>query len=118
MAAFNGTSLQTSTEFYKVYANKTALSSDASFITTAKAAIEKDISTNLAGFKIDSEKTSEFSGSTAYVVTTSDNAEGVAVVEAAVYHPVSSGQNVFILVHAATGSTIDLNGLETQWQWK
>jgi hypothetical protein len=119
MAAFNGSSLETSSEFYKVYANKTTLSSENGFADVAKTAIEKDVKNNLVGFTIDSESLSQFSGSTAYVVKTSDSAHNIAVVEAAVYHPVGKGENVFVVVHALSGtSIIDLSSLESQWQWK
>jgi len=118
MAAYDGTSMETSSDLYKVYANKTSIASEAGFTNTAKAAIEKDIASNLPSFTIDSEKVSRFSGSTAYVVNTSDSAKDIALVEAAVYHPVDDGENVFILVHASGGKSTDLKALETQWQWR
>lgn len=117
MAAFNGTTLETSSNFYKVYADKTSLTSDTGFTDIAKAAIEKDVQTNLPGFSVKSEKVSQFSGSAAYIVTAIDEADGIIVVEEAIYHPVSNGENVFILVHATTGNSANLNDLEAAWQW-
>ncbi len=117
MAAFNGDSMDTSSELYKVYANKTGLTSEAGFTAMAKAAIEKDVQTTLPGFTIDSEAAGRFSGSTAYIVEASSASKNITVIEAAVYHPVSTGDNVFILVHATSGSTTNLDNLESQWQW-
>ncbi|HWB38862.1 MAG TPA: zinc ribbon domain-containing protein [Candidatus Saccharimonadales bacterium] len=117
MAAFNGASLTSSTNIYKIYANKSNVISDASFNTLAKQAIEKDVHTNLAGFKIVKEQATQFSGSTAYEVTAVDKSNGTAVLEAAVYHPTASGYNVFVIVHAIVGDTSDLQTLEGQWQW-
>lgn len=118
MAAFNGESMDTSSELYKVYANKTGLTSEAGFTAMAKAAIEKDVQTTLPGFTIDSEAAGRFSGSAAYIVEASSSEKNIAVVEAAVYHPVSTGDNVFIMVHATSGSTTNLDNLEAQWEWK
>lgn len=118
MSAYNGESLDTSTNAYKIYASKTQLTSASSFTALAKQALEKDIKNNLANFTVDSERVSGFAGSPAYTINVSDKKNNVAVVETAVYHPVKNGENVFILVHAINGSTADLQILESKWQWK
>lgn len=118
MSAFNGPTLSTSTNAYKVYANKADIADTNSFMSLAKQALEKDIESNLAGFKIDSQRVGTFAGSPAYFINVSDKEQGVAVVEAAVMHEVPNGENVFILVHAVNAEQADLNTLETQWQWQ
>lgn len=118
MSAYDGTSLDTSTNAYKVFANRTTLASNAAFAGLAKQAIDKDVATSLPGFTVDTAQAALFAGSPAYIVHVSDKAHNIAVVEAAVLHKTTSGNNVFILVHAMNGKTASLNILETQWQWK
>jgi hypothetical protein len=118
MAAFNGTTLETSTNAYKVYANTSQTATAANLALVAKPAIEKDIQTNLPSFTVTGEGAVEFAGSPAYAVNAADKAQGVSIVEAAVFHQVANGENLFILVHAANANSADLHGLETQWQWK
>jgi hypothetical protein len=118
MNAFNGQSLDSSTNAYKIYANKSQVSTASAFSTLAKAAIEKDVHSTLPTFTIDREQITTFAGSPAYAVYTSDPAHNIVLVEAAVLHKVASGPNIFVLVHAANGNNIDLSLLESQWQWK
>jgi hypothetical protein len=118
MTAFNGQNPDSSTDAYKVYATNNPALSVSGFTTLAKQAIEKDIQTSLPGFVIDNERVTGFAGSPAYAVTANNKSQGVAVIETAVYHPVKAGENVFIMVHATTGSSADLSILEAQWQWK
>ena len=118
MKAFNGATLDNSTNAYKVYANQSPAANAQNFTSLVKPALEKDVKNNLPGFAIDSEQVTEFAGSPAYSISTSNNTEGIALVEAAVLRQVNNGDNVFILVHAATGRTTDLSTLEAQWQWK
>ena len=118
MSAFNGATLDNSTNAYKVYANQAPAANAQNFTSLVKPALEKDVKNNLPGFAVDSERVAEFAGSPAYIVSTSNNAQGIALVEAAVLRQVNNGDNVFILVHAVTGRTTDLSTLEAQWQWK
>ncbi len=118
MNAYNGETLNTSTNAYKVYADKAQIETANAFLPVARNALEKDVANNLTGFKINSERVATFAGSPAYVVNASDQAHNVTVVEAAVLHKVGNGDNIFILVHATSGSTTDLDVLEAQWQWK
>ena len=118
MKAFNGQSLASSSDAYKIFANKAQIGNATTFATIAKQAIEKDIKNSLPGFVIDSQRLTTFAGSPAYVVNVSDPRHNIAAVEAAVLHQVGTGDNVFILVHATNGDTTDLRTLEAQWQWK
>jgi hypothetical protein len=118
MKAFNGTSLETSTNAYKIYANKSEITTTKAFNVLAKQAIEKDVAENLTGFNVNSQKESTFAGSPSYQFTLTDSAHNVALVEAAVFHQTPSGNNVFIIIHALNGKTVDLQTLEAQWQWK
>jgi hypothetical protein len=118
MSAFNGTTLDNSTNAYKVYADRSPIANAKNFTSLVKPALEKDVKNNLPGFAVDSEQVAQFAGSPAYIVSTSNNAQGIALVEAAVLRQVNNGDNIFILVHAASGRTTDLSTLEAQWQWK
>ncbi len=118
MSAFNGPTINSSTDAYKIYADSSEVESQAAFMTLAKQALEKDISVNLSGFAVDSQQVGHFAGSPAYFVTASDHTNNIAVIEAAVLHEVKGGQNVFILVHAINAERADLSIMEAQWQWK
>jgi RsiW-degrading membrane proteinase PrsW (M82 family) len=118
MSAYNGPTPGDSTNAYKVYADISAVANARNFTSIVKPALEKDVKNNLAGFNIDSEQVAQFAGSPAYIISTSNASQHVAVTEAAVLHKVDTGDNVFILVHAINGSTADLSTLEAQWQWK
>jgi hypothetical protein len=118
MNAFNGSTLDSSTDAYKVYADTTQTVNSRDYASVFKPALEKDIKNNLPGFTINTEMIGNFAGSPAYIVNTYDKAQGVAVVEAAVLHQAGPGENVFVLVHAVSGQAADLTTLEAQWQWK
>jgi hypothetical protein len=118
MQAFNGKTINSSTDLYKVYANQIASVSEANFESVSKEAIEKDIKNTLTGFTTDSEKLTTFAGSSAYLVRASDPASGVSVLEGSVLHKTKSGYNYFILVHATSTGKADFDQLEAQWQWK
>ncbi|HEY5442628.1 MAG TPA: hypothetical protein VIJ68_03755, partial [Candidatus Saccharimonadales bacterium] len=118
MEAFNGSTAETSTDAYKVYAATSQTISGANFLATAKPALEKDIQTNLPTFAVTSEGETKFAGSPAYTISALNSAQKVAVVEMAVFHQVTDGENFFILVHAVNANSANLNGLEAQWQWK
>lgn len=118
MKAFNGATINSSTDAYKIYADTSQIVNAGNYASIFKSALDKDVKDSLPGFTTDSEMATQFAGSPAYVVNTSDKVHGVAIVEAAVWHQVSTGNNIFILVHAVNGQSADLNTLEAQWQWK
>jgi hypothetical protein len=118
MSAFNGPTIGSSSNAYKVYADQSSIATPGNFDGLVKPAIEKDIKANLPSFTINSEQVTQFAGSPAYAVNSSNKALGVTVVEAAVLHRVGNGDNLFILVHAVNGSNTDLSTIEAQWQWK
>jgi len=118
MSAFNGETLDASTNAYKIYANHSNVTDANSFMSLAKQALEKDVATNLPTFTIDSQRVSRFAGSPAYIVSTSDKAHNFAVTEAVVMRKVRTGDNVFVILHANDGKSADLDILESQWRWK
>lgn len=118
MKAFNGISLDTSTNAYKIYSSKSEVTTTKAFNILAKKAIEKDVAENLAGFSVAGQNESTFAGSPSYQFTLMDSSHNIALVEAAVFHQTSSGNNVFIIIHALNGKTVDLQTLEAEWQWK
>jgi hypothetical protein len=118
MQAYNGKTLNSSSDLYKVYANQIASVSETNFESVSKEAIEKDMKNTLSGFTTDSEKLTTFAGSPAYMVRASDPASGVSVLEGSVLHKTKSGYNYFVLVHATSTGKADFDQLEAQWQWK
>ena len=118
MNAYNGQTLESSTKAYKVYSSQIAAVDLEAFNEFAKKAVQKDISTNLAGFTVESEGLTNFAGSPAYIAKTVDKSTGVAVTEAVVMHQVQAGSNIFVLVQASSKGGADMSTLEAQWQWK
>ena len=115
---FNGQSFSTSTNVYKIVATKAGTSDPGTFTQVAKQALDADVQDNLPGFAITSQGPSSFAGSLAYTVYASNKSQDTAVVETGVLHQTSSGYNVFDVLHAVNGSSINLQTLEAQWQWK
>jgi hypothetical protein len=115
---FNGQNFTDSTNIYKIVATKTDASDPGTFTTVAKQAIESDIQTNLPGFTITAQGPSSFAGSLAYTIYAADKSQDTVVVETGVLHQTSNGDNVFDILHAINGTNINLQSLETQWQWK
>ena len=118
MSAHNGRSLTSSTTAYKIYASKGAVQADDDFKKIAKKALHKDLAETLPDFEIDKQEDFIFAGSPAYAVYASNASKDVSVVEAAVFHETSAGQNIFILVNAVQNDKASLQTLEAQWQWK
>lgn len=116
MDAYNGTSVDDSTNVYKVYGTVSDVSSS-DFLGLSKQAIEKDITQTLPNFTINNEHAGSFAKSQTYFVTAS-NDSGVSVLEAITLHPTSSGDNFFVFVHATTGKEVNLNDLQAGWQWQ
>ncbi len=117
MNAFDGSTLDVSKSAYKVFATASAVS-PTGFTGLAKAALDRDISQSMPDYHITNETTTQFSGSPAYIVTTSNGA-GVSLLEAAVLHSGSaSGNNFYVIIYATTSGTASLHDLELGWQWK
>jgi hypothetical protein len=116
--AYNASSLATSSEIYKVLSSAAPTITTANFAKISKDAIEQDIRQNLPAFNITSEQSSHFAGSPAYTVNAADTASNVAVQETTVLHATAQGDNLFVLVHAVSGSKTDLGELEANWLWK
>lgn len=115
---FEGETIDLSNNVYKVYGNKVPTINETNFAEIAKEAIEKDISTTLPGFTVSGARYAQFAGSPAYIVNAEDAVNGIAVVEAAVFHESPEGYNLFSLVHATKAQTTNLKDLEDAWQWK
>jgi hypothetical protein len=118
IGAYNGKSLDTSTNAYKILATNSDIADVNTFMTTAKRLIEEDASKNLPGYTIDRQRVGSFAGSPAYIVNLSDKVNNLSIVQAAVMHRVGKGDNIFILVHANNGPEADLQILEAAWRWK
>jgi hypothetical protein len=118
MQAFNGRTFAASSDVYKIYASRSRATTVSGFNALAKKALETDVKTNLKGFTLAREQVTTFAGSPAYVVNAVDDVHHIAVIEAAVFHQSPTGENTFIILHANSGATSDLQVLESQWQWK
>jgi hypothetical protein len=118
MNAFNGTTLATSSNVYKVLISQDNGVTTTNFNGIAKKALEDDITENLPGFMITGEGSGTFSNSPAYYLTANDISDGVAVEEATVLHSSATGAGVYVLVHITFGTSTNLNTLDKSWQWK
>lgn len=118
MNAFNGKTIAASTNAYKVYASKSNINNVNDFNNLARGAVEQDMAKSAPDFKISTEKSSTFAGSPSYMIVASDPDGRVSVIESAVMHKVANGNNIFVIVHANNGPVVDLQILESQWQWK
>jgi flagellar hook-basal body complex protein FliE len=116
--AFNGQSFTTSTNIYKIVATKGGAIEPGTFSQLSKQAIDKDVADNLPGFNVTSEGPSSFAGSLAYSVYAVNKQQDTAVVETGVLRQTSNGYNVFDILHAINGASVNLQALEGQWQWK
>lgn len=117
--AYNGTSLDDSSNVYKVMATATALTSS-SFTSFSKQAIESDFSKNLPNFVITKQASTTFAGSPAYYIQASDTSDNAAIIEETVLlidNVPSNGDNFFDIIHAINGTTVDLSAIEPGWQW-
>lgn len=118
LSAYNANSLATSSDIYKVLSSSAPTLNKSNFARISKDALEQDIHQSLPGFSITSEHSSQFAGSPAYTINASDSATNVAVQETTVLHATAQGDNLFVLVHAISGSKTDLGELEANWLWK
>jgi hypothetical protein len=118
MDAYNGSSLEGSSNVYKVLTSVSNTITSANFTTIAQKAIQTDVAENLPGFVISGQGTGTFAGSQAYFVNAADASSGVAVEEAAVLHSSAAGPGLFVLVHITFGGSTNLSALERNWQWK
>jgi hypothetical protein len=118
MDAFNGSSLEASSNVYKVLATTSTTITSVNFSAIAKKALENDVAENLPGFTITSEGGGTFASSQAYFINAADSTSDVAVEEGAVMHSSAAGPELYILVHITFGTSANLSGLENNWQWK
>ncbi len=116
MNAYNGATFVLSTEAYKVYATKSTYTREG-FAGLVKQVIEKDVRTSLPDYTIVRQGPTIFSASPAYSVTAT-NGQGVSVIQTAVFHETTNGDNFFVIVHAVLGSEATLHDLQLGWQWK
>lgn len=118
MAAFNKDTFANSTEGYKVYAQSSQVVNEANVAEFGKSAIEKDLQTNLSGYKTVSSDAIRFAGSPGYAVKAENPKDGISIVEAVVFHETDNGKNLFVIVHADSLVKADLAKLEKDWRWK
>jgi hypothetical protein len=120
MNAYNGTTFQNSSNVYKVVASQSSTINTGNFASDSKQAINQDLAKNLAAFKVFNQSSGQFDGSPAYYVQAYDSSANVAVIEEAILHDSSTSQNndnVFVIVHATGGQNVNLQSLESTWQW-
>jgi uncharacterized Zn finger protein (UPF0148 family) len=118
MNAYNGASVSSSTDIYKVLTNHVSGLNQSNFAALTKKAIESDISKNLPGFNIFSESATQFAGDRAYYVQATDSVQNVAIIEEGILSSSkSSPDNLFVIVHVTEGSSTSLSNLQNTWQW-
>jgi hypothetical protein len=118
MNAYNGNTLTTSTDIYKVLTNSVPGLDQSNFSDATKKALIGDIAKNLPGFKVINQSSTTFAGDVAYYAQAYDANQNVSVIEEGVFNNSSkSKNNYFVLVHVNNGLTSTLNGLEKNWQW-
>ncbi|HEY4964269.1 MAG TPA: zinc ribbon domain-containing protein [Candidatus Saccharimonadales bacterium] len=118
MNAYNGTTISTSTDIYKVLTNSVPGLNQSNFGPATKNAINSDVAKNLPGFKVVNQASTTFAGDVAYYVQAYDSNQNVSVIEEGVFNNSSSSKNnFFVLVHVNNGVTSTLSGLEKNWQW-
>lgn len=116
MNAFNGDTLDDSSDAYKIYGTTSSVTA-AGFTVLAKQAIENDVHESLPSFTITHEVAGQFAKSPAYFVTAS-NGTGISVMEAAALHQTGNGDNFFVFVHAVNANSVDLHDLQAGWRWE
>jgi hypothetical protein len=118
MNAYNGNTISTSTDIYKVLTNSVPGLSQSNFTSATKKAINSDVAKNLPGFKVVNQASTTFAGDAAYYVQAYDSNQNVSVIEEGVLNnSTSSKNNFFVLVHVNNGVTSTLSGIEKNWQW-
>jgi membrane protein implicated in regulation of membrane protease activity len=118
MNAYNGSSMEASTNVYKVLTSTSATITATNFTVIAEKALQTDIAENLPGFTIYGQGSGTFAGSQAYFINAANSSSGIAVEEAAVLHSSAAGPGLFVLVHLTFGTSTNLSALESNWQWK
>ena len=118
MAAFNRETFATSTEGYKVYSQSSQVINESNVAEYGKTAIEKDLQASMPGSQTEYSKSIRFAGSPGYAVKIKAANDNISLIEAVVFHKTNGGKNVFIIVHADTAVSADLDKLERDWQWK
>jgi len=85
MNAYNGNSISSSTDIYKVLTSAVPGLVQSNFSTAAKKALASDVTKNLPGFTIANQAPTTFAGDPAYYVQATDQAQNVSVIEEAVH---------------------------------
>lgn len=101
----------------------TVMSVNEPSITTAnfgdiKDAITDEMAQVMPGYTITAQRSGTFKGSPAFYVDLSKDGSSLSAEEATVLHTSPQGDNIFIIAHAANGSSTNLSGLEAGWTWK
>jgi multisubunit Na+/H+ antiporter MnhG subunit len=107
---------RTQAEVYTVNAASNPSVTTSNFATIAKQAM--DSTAKNLNIKLTSENFGQFSGSPAIIIQGMYNANSQKTIAAMIYHPSSDGENIFIIEHVNLTGTVDLNAIESAWQWK
>ncbi len=109
---------RTHTEEYTINAAANNNVTAATFVANAKESIESTAKS--VGITISSEKVGTFSGSPAYVMQGTYNANDQNTVVAMIYHPsTSSGSsdNLYFIEHVVLSGPVDLQAIQSAWEW-
>ncbi len=118
--AYDGTTFQSSSNVYKVLGNVSSTVDSANFESYSKQAINQDIVKNLPAFSVAKQAANVFDGSPAYYVEAYDSTDNAAMIEETILHNDATNlnkDNFFVIVHATNGSNVNLDALQSSWQW-
>jgi hypothetical protein len=107
---------RTQAEEYTVNSSSNNSVTESNFASIAKQSLEQ--TTKSIGITVQGEQNAVFAGSTAFVVQGYYNANNQKTIVAVVLHPTADGENLFIIEHVMLTGAVDLNAIESSWQWK
>ena len=117
LEAYNGSTLASSTVFYKVLSIQNQNINSGNFYNLIEPILLQDVKQNLPGFSIANEKTTTFANDLAFGITANSNTSNNSVIEEGVYHP-SSSADFFDIIYSNTYPNVDLSNLQKSWTWK
>ncbi len=117
--AYNASSFTTSNNVYKFISISVPGLTDANFEPIIKQAVNDDAKVNLKNYTIVSSADTIFSTSKAYTLVAHNSSSNISILEEAVFHNTSSGNNnIILIVHAINGSSsVSLSDVEKTWTW-
>jgi len=116
--AYNASTFASSSDVYKILAEKTTLVNSSNFVSISKPDVNTDITKNLPGFTITKSGSTLFAGSPAYFDQAYDSSTDISLIEEVVYHQsAASSDNYYDIIHVINGQSSGLGEIASSWQW-